>query len=1324
MNKTQILFNRLLSVMLLAAVLLSAAGFALVQVESVNAQTQLVTNQPKPNGANTYLVDAVTTYNNYAITINYPMNFQAAGENKIVSSTILNNANQNPATWIGANRAILVAGEAGTSLTVDNVTVNNGTSGNLFNVYDNNTLNLNRSTINMKSAQSNQLIWVISNAKGVGTANISNTNFTADSNAPRSVLFQIGGHPSDGPRAGGNVNLSGTNNFTNINGAIYNNGTLTVKDGTTTFTNSTVELQKGGIIVEGGTLEFNGTVVQVSDQIDAGVTLFTVKNGATLKFTNGSEFNLTGLNGKTNSTVVNVEPGGKLVVDGANTSIVGTSWNSNTGMIIIEKGTLEITNGAEISGFTNLNQSAGNVILVKNGSTLTITNASVTDNIAHNNVGTDLNALPEGVIGIADSKATVSGSVFENNTSQRGGALFIVNGSLTVGDDNSFTGNKSKYSGGAIFGMQQIGKQLSITIGKSDFSGNETYLYGGAICQLGGTLTLGKADDPSVMPVFTNNKATVADRPNKYNSQGGALAVEVYCVNDTTCAEPGSMQVEMYNGTFEGNTAVNHGGAVTVGINRGIPMNYNPAAVTMNIHRGTFVDNKITNNEIDDMAGGAIYIDNDATLTMKRVAITGNTTNTGGGAIASCSLGNNYIYIREGAAIFGNTAGHAEAAPDFQEIYISDKENQYNLFEEKMFNGGLHRWVEYDQVVATRTVKGETKDLVGKFMGSNPTNKDITTITPYVIFTGNTANGTPATGKNFQGNGGAIGNNGILKIGEESTTISIEKIWENVSGTIPNYVEFLHSLVLKADGSVYPLGTITMENTSEDPVYYYSASADPYVLIKLEVASPDSFVITIFGLPKEINGTAVTTWTLEENLPDYTPSISGDQTNGFTLTNTYSGEEPVTTVDIDLTKTWSNEPVDHTRPSNEDFLNALTLKGNNTDYKLTGLTVIRESDPVYRYSASVAGNTVEVILTITNATTCEVEIKGLPAAINGITVTWELTESLMNYEPSIFGSQIAGFTITNTYNGEEPVEPVTIEITKTWSGEPEDHTRPSNEEFLNALILKGSGRNYRLERLTITSEAEPIYQYSAMVAGNEVAVTLTVMGDTTYTVVIDGLPGNLTWTLDENLAGYRKVVSGDQTQGFTIVNTYEDVPPTPPTPPFREFFRLKEMPKTGFSTRGITALPAKPLSVNYKMTNFILEIPSLSVSADIVDVPFMDDEYPVTWLDANVGMLEGSAKPGEGTCVITGHNHLSTMEAGPFAFIQYLEKGDKLFVVDKWGQMKSFTVYANEKIAETDIAGFEQIAAAYENSMTLITCEDERAEGGYASRRIIAAAPF
>ena len=46
---------------------------------------------------------------------------------------------------------------------------------------------------------------------------------------------------------------------------------------------------------------------------------------------------------------------------------------------------------------------------------------------------------------------------------------------------------------------------------------------------------------------------------------------------------------------------------------------------------------------------------------------------------------------------------------------------------------------------------------------------------------------------------------------------------------------------------------------------------------------------------------------------------------------------------------------------------------------------------------------------------------------------------------------------------------------------------------------------------------------------------------------------------------------------------------------------------------------------------------------------------------------------------------------------------------------------ANEKIGSHDVAGLYRIASAFESTVTLLTCEDERPEGGYASRRVVSA---
>lgn len=174
------------------------------------------------------------------------------------------------------------------------------------------------------------------------------------------------------------------------------------------------------------------------------------------------------------------------------------------------------------------------------------------------------------------------------------------------------------------------------------------------------------------------------------------------------------------------------------------------------------------------------------------------------------------------------------------------------------------------------------------------------------------------------------------------------------------------------------------------------------------------------------------------------------------------------------------------------------------------------------------------------------------------------------------------------------------------------------------------------------------------------------------------------------------------------------------------FFRLnplERLPKTGFSASSTEILAEKPKDLSYLPLRMILEIPSQSIMAEIVKVPYLDADYPVDWLGNQVGLLEGTSLPGEGRTVITGHNHLNNFEIGPFALLKNVSLGDLIFVVDKTNQIKIFRIYANESISENNIMKMEEIASKYENSLTLLTCEDESTNGVYLNRRVVAAKP-
>ncbi|MBQ4513980.1 MAG: sortase [Anaerolineaceae bacterium] len=182
-------------------------------------------------------------------------------------------------------------------------------------------------------------------------------------------------------------------------------------------------------------------------------------------------------------------------------------------------------------------------------------------------------------------------------------------------------------------------------------------------------------------------------------------------------------------------------------------------------------------------------------------------------------------------------------------------------------------------------------------------------------------------------------------------------------------------------------------------------------------------------------------------------------------------------------------------------------------------------------------------------------------------------------------------------------------------------------------------------------------------------------------------------------------------------------PPEPVTPTPIVFYPI--LPETGFSARHAQPLPEKPLDLNYRRTGWLLQIPRLSLAANLVTVPVDpgSGRYDVAWLGENVGLLDGYALPGEGTAIVTGHNHLNTTEAGPFALLRDLKLGDTVFLSSPDGEFRIYTVYANEKIAEDDFAALEKITGAYDPSITFITCEDERTGGGYANRRIVSARP-
>ena len=134
-------------------------------------------------------------------------------------------------------------------------------------------------------------------------------------------------------------------------------------------------------------------------------------------------------------------------------------------------------------------------------------------------------------------------------------------------------------------------------------------------------------------------------------------------------------------------------------------------------------------------------------------------------------------------------------------------------------------------------------------------------------------------------------------------------------------------------------------------------------------------------------------------------------------------------------------------------------------------------------------------------------------------------------------------------------------------------------------------------------------------------------------------------------------------------------------------------------------------------------IPSLNVDTDLVTVPQEGDTWAVEWLGDSAGLLEGSSRPGEGISFIAAHNTLNDTTYGPFALLSTLEINDLIAVNGRDGSMKRFRVYANELMIPEDMERLITIAGKEDNSLALVTCENESIEGRYLNRRVIFAKP-
>ena len=280
-------------------------------------------------------------------------------------------------------------------------------------------------------------------------------------------------------------------------------------------------------------------------------------------------------------------------------------------------------------------------------------------------------------------------------------------------------------------------------------------------------------------------------------------------------------------------------------------------------------------------------------------------------------------------------------------------------------------------------------------------------------------------------------------------------------------------------------------------------------------------------------------------------------------------------------------------------------------------------------------------------------------------------------------------------------------------------------------------------------EPEPIAPTDIIPSSYSVSLTPGTTTLITLSFIPTGADDSVLWvSLDPTIAdvtedGYIVAVGTGITQVFAISLVNEEVFATiqvfvnegrqnnggmnffdiGPARPVGNFCNDCTLPATGFSGRVATKLSEQPASVNYTSLNMRVQIPSLNVDAEIATVPVVDNAWAVEWLGDRAGLLSGTYLPGEGTTILAGHNTLNTTEWGPFAMLATLDVNDAIFVTDANNELQSFRVYANELLGPNDMEKLASIAETFENSLVLVTCENEAVSGGYMNRRVVFAKP-
>jgi LPXTG-site transpeptidase (sortase) family protein len=157
------------------------------------------------------------------------------------------------------------------------------------------------------------------------------------------------------------------------------------------------------------------------------------------------------------------------------------------------------------------------------------------------------------------------------------------------------------------------------------------------------------------------------------------------------------------------------------------------------------------------------------------------------------------------------------------------------------------------------------------------------------------------------------------------------------------------------------------------------------------------------------------------------------------------------------------------------------------------------------------------------------------------------------------------------------------------------------------------------------------------------------------------------------------------------------------------------IPVTGFTPAMVTNLDASS-HLAYDATSLAIEIPVIQVETSIVGVEFTNGIWDVSWLQAQVGWLNGTAYPTwKGNSVLTAHVVNADGKPGVFSKLKSLGVGEYIFVYNSTYRY-TYKVVSNAFVQPDDASVMKH---EEKSILTLITCDTYDEKTGTYLRRVV-----